>query len=70
MAFISINLGVFNLLPLPALDGGRLVFLLFEAVTRRKLRAKYEAIVHFAGIIMLFGLMIFATYSDITRLFA
>jgi Predicted membrane-associated Zn-dependent proteases 1 len=69
MAFISINLGVFNMLPLPALDGGRLIFLLFEAVTKKKLKPKYEAVVHFVGIILLFGLMIFVTYNDITKLF-
>jgi len=69
LAFISINLGVFNLLPLPALDGGRLVFLIFEGITRKKFPMKYEAIVHFAGIILLFGLMIFVTYNDISKLF-
>lgn len=69
MALITINLGIFNLLPLPALDGGRLVFLLFEAVTRKRLKAKYEAIVHLVGIILLFALMIFVTFNDVTRLF-
>lgn len=69
LAFISINLGVFNLLPLPALDGGRLVFLLFEAVTRKKFPAKYEAIVHFVGLMLLFALMIFVTFNDVSKLF-
>lgn len=67
MAIISINLGVFNLLPLPALDGGRLVFLLFEAVTRKRLKPKYEAIVHAVGLILLFGLIILVTFNDIAR---
>ena len=53
MIVITINLGVFNLLPLPALDGGRLVFLIWEGITRKPVPQKYEAIVHFAGIYML-----------------
>ncbi len=69
LAFISINLGIFNLLPLPALDGGRLVFLLIEALTRKRLNAKYEAIVNTAGFLLLFALMIFVTYQDVTKLF-
>ncbi len=69
VAFISINLGVFNLLPLPALDGGRLVFLIFEAITRKRLNPKYEGIVHIIGFVVLMLLMLFVTYNDITRLF-
>ena len=67
-AIITINLGIFNLLPLPALDGGRFLFLLFEAVTRRRINPKYEAIVHLVGIILLLTLMVFVTYNDISRL--
>ena len=70
IALISVNLGVFNLLPLPALDGGRLVFLLWEGVTRKRVPAKYESLVHFVGIILLILLMLVVTYSDVTRLFA
>lgn len=66
--FITINIGIFNLLPLPALDGGRLVFLLIEAVRRKPLKPEYEAYVHAIGMLLLFGLMIFATYNDIIRL--
>ncbi len=69
LAFISINLGIFNLLPLPALDGGHLIFLLFEAVTKKRLDPKYESIVHLIGFVLLFGLMIFATFQDVTRIF-
>lgn len=69
MALITINLGVFNLLPLPALDGGRLVFLLWEGITRKPLPPKYEALVHFAGMILLLLVMLLVTYSDITRMF-
>lgn len=69
MILITVNLGVFNLLPLPALDGGRLVFLLWEMITRKPVPQKYEALVHFVGIILLLLLMVFVTYSDITKLF-
>ena len=70
MVLITVNLGVFNLLPLPALDGGRLVFLLWEAVTRKPVPAKYEGIVHFVGLLLLVLLMLVITYSDVTKLFA
>jgi len=65
---ITVNVGIFNLLPLPALDGGRLVFLLFELIFRRKVPAKYEGMVNFIGLILLLLLMLVVTYSDITRL--
>lgn len=70
MTMITVNLGVFNLLPLPALDGGRILFLLWEGITRKPLPAKYEALVHFVGIVLLMLLMLAVTYSDITKLFA
>ncbi len=69
LALITVNLGVFNLLPLPALDGGRLVFLLLEAVRRKPIPQKYEMVINAAGFIFLIGLMCFATFNDITRLF-
>ncbi len=69
MTMITVNLGVFNLLPLPALDGGRLLFLLWEGITRKPVPAKYEAVVHFVGIVLLLLLMLVITYSDITKLF-
>ncbi len=69
MVMITVNLGVFNLLPLPALDGGRLVFLLWEGVTRRPVPPKYEGIVHFVGLVLLLLLMLVVAYSDITKLF-
>ena len=68
-AFITINLGVFNLLPIPALDGGRLLFLLIEAVRRKPINPKYEGYVHAFGFLLLFGLMIVVTFNDIVRLF-
>lgn len=70
MGLISVNLGIFNLLPLPALDGGRLLFLLIEAVRRKKLPAEKEGMVHFIGFALLILLMLFATFNDITRIFA
>ncbi|MBQ8859683.1 MAG: RIP metalloprotease RseP [Clostridia bacterium] len=67
---ISINLGVVNLLPLPALDGGRLVFILIEMIFRRPVPQKYEAIVHFVGIILLLGLTVLIAFKDIFTLFS
>jgi regulator of sigma E protease len=62
---LSAYLGGFNLLPVPALDGGRLIFLLFEAVARRKPDAKMEARVHALGLMMMLGLILVVTYFDI-----
>ena len=67
---ISANLGIFNLLPLPALDGGRLVFLLIEGVRGKPVRPEKEGWVHMAGFVLLIGLIIFITYRDIARLIA
>jgi len=64
-AFISVNIGLFNLLPLPALDGGRIVFTLIEAIRRKPIPAEKEAIIHFVGIVLLLGLMVFVTFNDI-----
>lgn len=69
-AFIAINIGMMNLLPLPALDGGRIIFVLFELVTRRNIPREKEGIVHAIGLVLLFGIMIFATWNDLVRLFA
>ena len=67
-AFISVNLGIVNLLPLPALDGGRLLLLVFEAIFRRKINPKYEAVINIVGMVLLLGLMMFVTYNDISKL--
>ena len=67
-AFITVNVGIFNLLPIPALDGGRLVFLLFEAITRKRIKPEYEAYVHFAGFILVIALVVFVSYQDIVNL--
>ena len=69
MALISVNLGIFNLLPFPALDGGRFVFLLIEAIVRKPVPRKYEAYVNGAGLICLLGFMAVITFKDIFFLF-
>ena len=65
LAMLSAYLGWFNLLPVPALDGGRLIFLFFEAIARRKPDAKVEAHVHMVGLVMMLGLIGIVTYFDI-----
>ncbi len=67
-AFITINVGIFNLLPLPALDGGRLLFLIIEIIRRKPVNPKYEGFVHTAGFALLILLMIVVTFNDIARL--
>ena len=64
LMLLSVYLGLFNLLPLPALDGGRLVFLTYELVTRRRANPKIEAMVHMAGIMVLGVVMILVTLHD------
>jgi regulator of sigma E protease len=66
---ITMNLGVFNLLPVPALDGGRIVFLLIEAITRKPVKKEFEQMVNTVGILILFALMILITFKDIFTLF-
>lgn len=66
---LSANLGVMNLLPIPALDGGRLVFLIVEAVRGKRIPPEKEGMVHLAGLIALFGLMIFVMFNDLKRIF-
>lgn len=69
IGLFSINLGIFNLLPLPALDGGRIFFILVELVTRKKIDKEKEGLVHLAGFALLMALMLFVLYKDILRLF-
>lgn len=68
-ALISVNLGLFNLLPLPALDGGRILFVLAEAVRGKPLPPEKEGYIHYLGFLLLIALLIFATYRDILRIF-
>ena len=66
---LSANLGVMNLLPLPALDGGRLVFLFIEAVRKKPVNREVEGMVHFAGLMLLMALMVVVMYNDILKIF-
>ena len=68
LALITINLGIFNLLPFPALDGGKVVFLVIEGVTGHAVPEKLQSVLTLATFGLLFGLMLFATYNDILRL--
>lgn len=68
VVLLSVNLGIMNLLPLPALDGGRLVFMLVEVVRGKPVPPEKEGMVHFAGLVVLMVLMVFIMYNDIMRL--
>ncbi len=68
-ALISINLGVVNLFPLPALDGGRILFLIIEKIRRKPLSGNAEGIIHFIGFALLIIFAIIVTFSDITKIF-
>ncbi len=68
VSLITINVGVFNLLPIPALDGCRFVFLIIEAIRRKPVKPEVEGMVHFAGFALLMLLMLVVTFNDIARL--
>lgn len=70
MALISLNLGIMNLLPFPALDGGRLVFVLIRKITGKRITDEMEAKVNIAGFLVLIGLMLYVTWNDIIRFIA
>ena len=67
-AMLTINIGIFNLLPIPGIDGGRLLFCFIEIIRRKPVKPEHEGYVHLAGMVLLFGIMIYATYNDIIRL--
>ncbi len=67
---LSVNIGFLNLLPLPALDGGRLVFLFVEVLRGKPVAPEKEGMVHFAGFVLLMLLMVFVLYNDLARIFA
>ena len=73
VAFIAVNLAFMNLLPLPALDGGRIFFLIvtwfIEKIIRKRINPKYEGYIHTAGFVLIIGLMIFVMANDVVRLF-
>ena len=66
---ISANLGVMNLLPIPALDGGRLVFCIIEAVRGKPINKEKEGMVHFVGMILLMVLMVLILFNDVKNIF-
>ena len=66
---ISINLGIMNILPIPALDGGRFLFMVIEAVRGKPIPPEKEGMIHMAGLVLLFGLMILLTVMDVRKLF-
>lgn len=68
MAFMSINVGTFNLLPVPALDGGRMLFLWIEIISKRPVPEKYETAIHAGGMVLLLGFMFVVTCNDVLRL--
>ncbi|MDR1979286.1 MAG: RIP metalloprotease RseP [Synergistaceae bacterium] len=69
LALISLNLGLLNLFPFPALDGGRIVFVLLEMIFRRRLPEKVENWIHTTGFVLLISLMLFVTWQDVYKLF-
>ena len=66
---LSANIGVMNLLPIPALDGGRLVFMFIEVIRRKPVKPEVEGMVHAIGLVLLLILMAFVTFNDITNIF-
>ena len=70
LAVLSLNVGIFNLIPIPALDGGRVVLTLIEAIIRRPIPKKIENVIMTISVLIFIALMLFATGSDIIRLFA
>lgn len=68
-ALISVNVACINLLPLPALDGGRILIILFSWITGKKVSQRVEGFIHFAGMLLLLGLMVYVTFNDVGRLF-
>ena len=68
-AILSVNLGAINLFPIPAMDGGRLLFLMIEGIRRKPMDREKEGIVHFAGFVLLMSFMVFVAYQDVLRIF-
>lgn len=68
MSLLSINVGIFNLLPIPGLDGARLIFLIVELIRRKPVKPQVEGMIHFVGMALLLLLMVLITFNDITKL--
>ena len=69
VGLLSVNLGILNLLPIPALDGGRIVFIGYEALTRRKVNKRFENLLHLMMLFLLLSLFVFVAFNDVIRLF-
>lgn len=69
VALLSINVGIMNILPFPAFDGGRILFLIIEKIKGSPVNPKVENIIHAIGFILIIALMIYVTFNDILRLF-
>lgn len=69
MAFISLNLAFVNLLPLPALDGGRILFVIIRKITGKMISDELEGTIHTVGMLLLLALMFYVTWNDILRIF-
>ena len=69
LCVISMNLGVMNLLPIPGLDGSRLLFLAYEGIRKKPVKREIEGAIHFSGFLLLMGLMVALTYKDIMQIF-
>ncbi len=67
-AYISVNLGIVNLLPFPALDGGRIIFVIIEMIMGKPINREKEGFVHFVGFVILMGLMLFLVFKDVSKL--
>jgi regulator of sigma E protease len=65
---LAMNLGCMNLLPFPALDGGRILFIAIEGITKKKINPNIESYIHFIGLMLLFALMIFVSFKDVLKL--
>ena len=68
-ALICVNLAIINMLPLPALDGGRIIFVIYTMITGKTVSEKVEGTIHMVGMALLLALMVFVTMNDITRIF-
>ena len=68
-ALLALNLGIFNMLPFPALDGGRFAFMLYELIFRKPVKREIEGYIHFAGLCLLMLLMVVVGFNDIRNLF-
>ena len=68
-ALICINLAMVNMLPFPALDGGRIIFVLYTMITGKPVSQNVEGTIHFVGLALLLGLFVYVTFNDITRIF-